>query len=396
MLEISDDSEKDKKSALIKSKTIVQENFFITLPWSPQIYFSVRGSENFHIYLWIAKDLAWSQGSYYPAMIFGTSALAWCLVLAYHAISSRCLEEVYMLIALILWLSANFVWMAGEVFSGDDDYVVPTSAIIMESAIAWILFYHVILRPLGLIPPDAFMTARYESAGLKSRFSYFKNWRQYEHAHTLCWLGKDLSWNQACQPTWVLCLVPTILIAADFIYVTWNTKKMTIDTAHYVAQLMWVLGNMAWALGEVFNVPGYGDDFVAYPLTATDDVAIHRTRWYSSWILLAAFIPIVCLYCIWLPLTCMGKIETADIEENHVIVQQQAAPHPPLPPPPQQQQEQQAVVPPPQAPQFQEKQKEKNVVEAEEPIVNAMHDVEAAHSAKEDQIPMAKPTASIL
>jgi len=92
----------------------------------------------------------------------------------------------------------------------------------------------------------------------------------------------------------------------------------------------------------------------------------------------------------------MGKIETADIEENHVIVQQQAAPHPPLPPPPQQQQEQQAVVPPPQAPQFQEKQKEKNVVEAEEPIVNAMHDVEAAHSAKEDQIPMAKPTASIL
>lgn len=43
-----------------------------------------------------------------------------------------------------------------------------------KSAIAWILFYHVILRPLGLIKTDEFMTARYESAGLKSRFSYFK------------------------------------------------------------------------------------------------------------------------------------------------------------------------------------------------------------------------------
>ncbi len=51
-----------------------------------------------------------------------------------------------------------------------------------------------------------------------------QNWRQYEHAHTLCWLGKDLSWNQRVQSSWVLCLVPTILIAVDFIWVTWNTK----------------------------------------------------------------------------------------------------------------------------------------------------------------------------
>lgn len=33
------------------------DNFNIAVPWSPQIYFSVRGAENFHIYLWISKDL---------------------------------------------------------------------------------------------------------------------------------------------------------------------------------------------------------------------------------------------------------------------------------------------------------------------------------------------------
>ena len=115
----------------------VANNFYITLPWSPQVikfqilfyrndkikcsikctkvYFSVRGSENFHIYLWIAKDLSWSQGLYWPSMIFGSAALAWCLVLAYHAISARCVEEVYMLIALVLWLAGNFVWMAGKI-----------------------------------------------------------------------------------------------------------------------------------------------------------------------------------------------------------------------------------------------------------------------------------------
>ena len=30
----------------------------IDIPWSPHLYYySVRGAENFHIYLWILKDL---------------------------------------------------------------------------------------------------------------------------------------------------------------------------------------------------------------------------------------------------------------------------------------------------------------------------------------------------
>jgi hypothetical protein len=64
--------------------------------------------------------------------------------------------------------------MAGEVFVGDDDYVVPRAAIMMESAIAWILFYHIVLKPFNLMPPDPYMTQRYEEAGLHCRFSYFK------------------------------------------------------------------------------------------------------------------------------------------------------------------------------------------------------------------------------
>ena len=82
-------------------------------------------------------------------MVFGIFALSWCLVLAYHAWKSQNVEEVYMLVPLVLWLIANFIWMSGEVFHDDDAIVVPKSAIVMETAIAMILFYHIVLRPLG-------------------------------------------------------------------------------------------------------------------------------------------------------------------------------------------------------------------------------------------------------
>lgn len=45
--------------------------------------------------------------------------------------------------------------------------------------------------------------------------------------------------------------------------------------------------------------------------------AVRQARWWSSWVLIAAFVPILCLYLIWLPLTCMGQINAADIPENH-------------------------------------------------------------------------------
>ena len=46
---------------LRKRKEKIAKNFYITIPWSPQMYFSIRGSENFHIYRWIAKDFCWLQ-----------------------------------------------------------------------------------------------------------------------------------------------------------------------------------------------------------------------------------------------------------------------------------------------------------------------------------------------
>lgn len=97
------------------SPPFIGSNFGITRRWTPKVLFSMRGSENFHIYLWIAKDICWTQKNYYGSIIFGSLALAWCGVLAFHAIKNKYILEVYMLIALTMWLAGNFVWMIGKV-----------------------------------------------------------------------------------------------------------------------------------------------------------------------------------------------------------------------------------------------------------------------------------------
>ena len=43
-------------------------------------------------------------------------------------------------------------------------------------------------------------------------------------------------------------------------------------------------------------------------------------RWYSSWLLLFAYLPILLLYLVWLPLTVFEEVEAADIAINRDIV----------------------------------------------------------------------------
>ncbi len=298
-----------------------RRNFYITVPWSGQYYVTVRGAENFHIYLWVAKDLCWVQDYVWPGICFGGLAVAWMGILAYHAIESHNYEEVYMLLCTALWLIGNFVWMEGELVNEDDYIAAPACGHIFEAAFALLMVYYVFLRPLGWVEPSAEQLQRYESIGLKSRFKFFKSWRQYEHMHTLCWLGKDWSWNQLNPYTWVIFLIPTVLIAIDFIYTTWNTHVMAIDTVHYIAQLMWVLANAVWALSEIFLIAESDDPIYLFNFSSA---AVHEARWYSSWLLLLSYFPIIILYLIWLPLTLVGRIKAAEIPENGFIDEQRS------------------------------------------------------------------------
>ena len=125
---------KKKRDSII----VKHGNIYFDVPYSPQIYFTVRGAENFHIYLWIAKDLSWTQNKLVPALFFGSCALAWCLVLVYHAFNIKSYVEIYMVIGLMLWLSGNFVWMQGEVVNDDDSIVIPQTEAIFQVGIIYI------------------------------------------------------------------------------------------------------------------------------------------------------------------------------------------------------------------------------------------------------------------
>ena len=86
---------------------------------------------------------------------------------------------------------------------------------------------------------------------------------------------------------------------------------MAIDTAHYTAQLLLVVGNGIWAMGDIFDI-GVSNEVVFSLFTFSHD-SLRQTRWYSAWVLLLAYVPIAALYCVWLPLTCAGRINAADM-----------------------------------------------------------------------------------
>lgn len=153
------------------------------IPVTPKMFFTIRGSENFHIYLWIAKDYSWSQDLYYESLIFGIAALAWCSVLMYHAVRTRNNEEIFFLIPLTIWLFGNFWWMTGEIVNEDDDVRQPQAGDIMLSGMAIFALYWICLRPLNLLLVDINRAQKYNEVGLKPRFKIFYSWRQYEVCH---------------------------------------------------------------------------------------------------------------------------------------------------------------------------------------------------------------------
>jgi hypothetical protein len=77
----------------------------LTLSW----FVSVFGVEHCHTYFWIFKDLAWMQGLRNASVFFGLLALAWSLLILYHAIRTVNWHELHNFIALFLWLFANFL-----------------------------------------------------------------------------------------------------------------------------------------------------------------------------------------------------------------------------------------------------------------------------------------------
>jgi hypothetical protein len=277
--------------------------------FSSRLFFSVRGADNVHIYLWILKDLFWSLGYVYAGTTFGLLALLWLTVMFYNSFGMKNTQELYYFVPLFLWLYGNFWWMRSE-FSNPYDSSVgrEQGGYIMLAGMAIAQIYFIIFKcdcTKKWLKNNEASENLYQNHGYIPSISFFENWRQYEFFHVMCWIGKDISWNFLIKPMWLIFVCFTLIVSLDFIRVSLKNKKLAVDLTHYIVQFMWLCANIVWSSGELFSLTT--DDihslFITDPLTC---------RWISSVILLCSYIPIIILYTCWIILSYRGKINEAD------------------------------------------------------------------------------------
>lgn len=278
-----------------------------TYPFSPHIFFTVRGCENVHIYLWICKDIGWTYGNKIIGMIFGTFALTWILVLVINHYMEKNYEDIYFILPTFLWLFGNYLWMSGDLLYNSDIYRFASSCIMMIGLLL-IVFYFVFLKKKQYFSPNNEGENKYMSNGLICRFKSIGTWKRYEFIHMFFWLLKDYCWCSQDKIMWLAGVLPTLFISYDLIYVTSKNNGLFVDLIHYIAQFIWVCGNITWAFCELFSIDNdEKPNFYEENLTG---------RFFAGIILLISFFPIICLYMIWLPLTVMKKInQEIDIEQ---------------------------------------------------------------------------------
>ncbi|MBK6830882.1 MAG: hypothetical protein IPG92_09200 [Flavobacteriales bacterium] len=78
---------------------------------------SLRASENFHILLWLLKDLCWVMDLRIMGMIMIVPTLAMAVWIAWRSRTDR--GEFLHCLAVVFWIAANGTWMIGEFFYND-------------------------------------------------------------------------------------------------------------------------------------------------------------------------------------------------------------------------------------------------------------------------------------
>jgi len=278
-------------------------------------YVSDNGQSNFHIYLWIIKDLAWAQNWYWVAHIVGGAALLWQLYFFTKSALNRNLDDAWFNSTVFMWLLGHYLWMDGELH----DYRFPNkestydartiqSGYIFIAASIWVSLYYIVMKPLRLANYVSYCLKIdvYQSEKVTWRFPfYFQSWKEYENIHSLFWLLKDTGWNWWVPSMVVIFFVPTFLLSIDFVWITLWDRKMLVDHAHYLAQLVWLCSASAWAAGEFFLTPNHDDPIGLLNFSLEARIT---SRWYASWMLVLAFVPIVVLHMIWIPATVRGMV----------------------------------------------------------------------------------------
>jgi hypothetical protein len=104
---------------------------------------TLRSRENFHIVLWLIKDLLWVMDVHWAGtlMIIPTVGMAvWLTWSARHDAN-----EFLHSLAVVFWILANSTWMIGEFFY--DDGSRPLAAAFFIAGLSCVGCYHAVIAP---------------------------------------------------------------------------------------------------------------------------------------------------------------------------------------------------------------------------------------------------------
>lgn len=301
-----------EKSQVVATRKICW--FFRPDPMSLGYFLTTKsGLQNLLLYAWMLKDLAWMQGWLYLALTSASIAVIITFGIIIVAVASKDLNEIFHATASFLWIFACFWWMSGELYNledGLDDnvglYPVRTSEAksVFLFALTLLGIYYIVVKPIEIYKPDL-LTHYFNVADENDlqgilpapRFRYFfKSWEQYVNTETFFWLGKDTSWNAAYKPMFIIFVCPTLLLSADCVFLTLFGGDV-VGHAHEFAQLIWIIANIYWAVGEFIS---RGNDEVLY---LSSQLSPANCRWVAAWILVSGFLPLIFLYFLWIPAT---------------------------------------------------------------------------------------------
>lgn len=107
---------------------------------------TVRAGENFHIVLWLVKDLCWVLDLHLAGVIMIVPTVAMAIWIAWLTRHDTC--ELFHSLAVVAWIMANGTWMLGEFFL--EDGTRPVATVFFTLGLACVAWYH--LRAGNLRP----------------------------------------------------------------------------------------------------------------------------------------------------------------------------------------------------------------------------------------------------
>lgn len=101
----------------------------------------IREIENFHILLWLLKDMCWVFELKVLGLIMITPAISVAIWITW--INRKFRSELFHNLAVVSWIIANSVWMIGEFFFNDTTRNI--AIIFFLSGLLFVSYYYITL-----------------------------------------------------------------------------------------------------------------------------------------------------------------------------------------------------------------------------------------------------------